>query len=188
MLRMIKIIVVACLLLTTAASAQNARRQVRRMQLGSRQRQWLSARETVSLAAAPAPQKYVEGAPLPVKLTFKNIGRKRMSFELVDKNEDPPGYIQVRVWGAGGELLTKNTTLEDGWWTVKVMSSDILFDVKKEDLVTLKPGEEYVLTIDLVRLLAGCDGLPEGLKAGAYRAQFSYGKVLSDEIEFSIGN
>lgn len=195
---MTKAAVVTCLLLT-AVSAQDAagnrqrRREltqrVRRMQAASRERQRMNARETLSLAAAPASKKYAEGAPLPVTLTFRNTGRKRMTFELPHRvSHDPPGYIQARVWGEGGALLTENRTLGDGWWTVWVMSSSMMGEIEKEDLVTLKPGEEYAHTLNLRALLAGCDGLRDGLKAGAYRVQFSYGKVLSNEVEFGIGN
>lgn len=149
----------------------------------------MNARETLSLAASPASKKYAEGAPLPVTLTFKNTGKKRMTFELPhNKSHDTPGYIQARVWGEGGVVLTENRTLEDGWRTVLVMSSDTMGEIEKEDLVTLKPGEEYARTLDLGLLLAGCDRLPDGLKAGAYRVQFSYGKVLSNEFEFGIGD
>ncbi|HEX8337262.1 MAG TPA: hypothetical protein VF621_11075 [Pyrinomonadaceae bacterium] len=149
----------------------------------------MNARETLSLAASPASERYAEGAPLPVTLTFRNTGPKRMTFELPHKeSHGTPGYIQARVWGEGGALLTENGTLKDGWWTVWVMSSSMMGEIKKEDLVTLKPGEEYALALDLRRLLAGCDRLPDGLKAGRYRVQFSYGKVLSNEFELGVGN
>ena len=196
--RMTKAVVVTCLLLT-AVSAQDAagnrhrRREAaqrrQRMQAANRERRRMESRETLSLAASPALKRYAEGAPLPVTLTFRNTGKKRMTFELPHKeSHDPPGYIQARVRGEGGVVLTENRTLEDGWWTVWVMSSDIMGEIEKEDLVTLKPGEEYAHTLDLGRLLAGCDRLPDGLLAGAYRVQLSYGKVLSNEFELGIGD
>lgn len=197
LLRMTKTVVVTGLLLTTVSAQDAARNRQRRrevaqrwerMQAANRQRQRMNARETLSLAAAPAPGRYAEGAPLPVTLTFKNTGKKRMTFELINRSTDPPGYIQARVRGEGGALLTQNSTLEDGWWTVWVMSSGIMGGIEKEDLITLKPGEEYAHTLNLRALLVGCDRLPDGLKAGTYRVQFSYGKVLSNEVEISIGN
>lgn len=159
------------------------------MLAANRERSRMLARETLSLAAAPSLKKYAEGASLPVTLTFRNTGKRRMTFELPNRvSHDLPGYIQARVRGEGGVVLTQNRTLEDGWWTVWVTSSGIMGEIEKEDLVTLKPGEEYAHALDLRALLAGCDGLPDGLKAGAYRVQFSFGKVLSNEVEISIGN
>lgn len=186
--RVMTTVVATCLLLT-AASAQDAGRDWRRTQAANRERRRMNARATLSLTASAALKRYAAGAPLSVTLTFKNTGQKRMTFELPHKeSHDTPGYVQARVRGEGGAVLTENRTLEDGWWTVWVMSSDTMGEIKKEDLVTLKPGEEYARTLDLRLLLAGCDRLPDGLKAGTYRVQFSYGKVLSNEVEFGIGD
>lgn len=192
------VLVVGCLLLTTASAQDSAgnrqrRREAaerwRRIQAAHRQRERMRTNETLSLAVSPTLKKYAEGASLPVTLTFRNTGKKRMSFELPHRvSHDPPGYIQARVRDEGGAVLTENRTLEDGWWTVWVMSSDSMGEIEKEDLVTLNPGEEYAHTFDLRRLLAGCDRLPDGLKAGPYRVQLSYGKVLSNEFELGIGD
>jgi hypothetical protein len=185
--RMTQLVAVTCLLLATV-SAEDASQRARKMVEASRQRERLRSRETLSLAVAPAPGKYAEGAPLPFTLKFKNIGKKTMTFELPYRSEDPPGFLQARMWDEGGVLLTANDTIKDGWWTALVMSSAIMGEVKKEDLITLKPDEEYAHTVDLRRLLAGCGCLPNCLKAGVYRVQFSFGRADSNEIEIVIGN
>ena len=144
-------------------------------------------KEPLSLAISLQLTKYIEGAPLPVSLTFKNTSKKRTTFTLPDKDEDPPGFIQARVRDAQGRLLTLNDTLEDGWWTTWVQWSGI-YKEKKADRVSLKPGEEYTRTIDLKRILGGCRCLPDGLRVGAYRIQFSYGTVISNEVEITVEN
>ena len=142
--------------------------------------------ETLSLTISPQLTSYTEGGPLPVELTFKNTGKKRTSFILPDKDDDPPGYIWARVWDAQGKLLTENDTLPDGWWTVQVLSSS-LYKKKKSDRISLKPGEVYARTVDLKRLLWGYWELREGLRAGRYRVQFSLGDVVSSEVEIIVG-
>ena len=145
----------------------------------------IETKDTLSLTIAPRLTNYVEAESLPVTLSFKNIGKKGTRFLLPGKDEDPPGYISARVWDAQGKLLTANDTLQDGWWTVQVMSSEF-YKEKKSDRISLKPGEEFTRTVDLKRLLWGCRGLPEGLRAGQYRVQFSFGKVLSNEFEVIV--
>ena len=149
------------------------------------------AKETLSLGAAALSAKYAEGAPLPVTLTFRNTGRKRTTLVFLKSDYEPPVHVQARVWDREGRLLTLNDTLEDGWWTVWTGSSGSLRDAEKgkADRVPLKPGEEYARTVDLAQVLAGCRcQIPDGLKAGVYRVQFSYGSVFSNEVEISIGN
>jgi hypothetical protein len=145
----------------------------------------LQLKGPLSLTISPQLTKYVEGGPLPVRLTFKNIGKKRTSFILPDKDEDPPGFIQARVWDAQGKLLTENDTLQAGWWTVQVLSSSF-YKEKKSDRISLKPSEEFTRAVDLKRLLWGCRGLPEGLRVGQYRVQFSLGDVASNEVEIIV--
>ncbi len=130
----------------------------------------------------------LEDEPIPIKLVFKNTGKKPASFVLPDNEEDPPGFIWARVRNAQGTLLTRNDTLEDGWWTTWVSWSGT-YKENKKDRISLKPGEEYSRLVDLTRLLAGCrcPALPKGMRAGTYRIQFSHGDIISNEIELTIG-
>ena len=146
-------------------------------------------KETLSLTAAAGTTRYVEGGEIPVSLTFRNTGKKLTTFVLPGIERDPPGYITARVRDAEGNLLTLNDTLEDGWWTVGVYRSSYALNGKwaAADYVSLRPGEEYRRTIDLARLLRGCRcRIPDGLKAGSYKVQLSYGKVVSNEIEINV--
>ena len=107
----------------------------------------------------------------------------------------PAAYVEAAVANAPpdtpvqsqGALLTLNDTFENGWWTVWVLSSSV-YKENKSDRVSLEPREKYSRVIDLRRILAGCRSLPDGLKAGTYRVQFSYGKVVSNEIEITVEN
>ena len=130
-------------------------------------------------------QKYVEGEALPISLTFKNVSNRDVTFTLAENDKDPPGFIWARVWDSKGRLLTQNDTLEDGWWTVWVTSSNT-YQEKEPDRVRLKSGEEYTRTINLKSLLAGCPNLPSGLKAGTYRIQLALGKDISNKIVIRI--
>jgi len=155
-------------------------------------RQKSKPKETLSLTAVIRPIRYAEGTALPVDVVFKNTGRRRMSFLLLDNDEDPPGYIQARMWDAQGRLVTENATLKDGWWTCLVMSSESFssrhpYKEGPRDRIRLKPGETYARTVDLARLLAGCDGIRDGVPAGDYRLQFSYGEVVSNVVGISVG-
>ena len=167
-----QIIVAAALLLTITCTATPAQQ---------------IPEEALSLTISPQPTKYFEGEPIPVKLTFKNTDKKPTSFILPSKDSDPPGFIQARVWDEKGALLTLNDTVENGWWTVLVLSSSVYIE-KESDRVSLEPDEDFTRVIDLRRILAGCRCLPDGLKAGAYRVQFSYGKVVSNEIKITVEN
>jgi hypothetical protein len=140
----------------------------------------------LSLTVSPQLTKYAEGEPVTVRLTFKNTGKKRTTFILPNKGSDPPGFITARAWDEQGMLLTQNDTLEDGWWTVLTQVSSV-YREKKSDRISLKPGEAYAFTIDLGRLLRGCRCILDGLRAGTYRVQFSYGAVFSNEVEIRVG-
>jgi hypothetical protein len=89
------------------------------------------------------------------------------------------------VWDSDGNLLTRNDTLKDGWWTFWVLWSST-YKEKPSDRISLLPGEKYSRTVSLRALLAGCPGLPSGLKAGTYRLQLEVGADVSDEIEITI--
>lgn len=141
--------------------------------------------KSISLSISTNGEKYVEGQPVQIQLVFKNVGKKSIRFVLADNHLDPPGFIHARLWDKQGTLLTQNNTLRDGWWTVHVMNSDNYVE-KKEDRISLKPGEEYTRLIDLSRLLIGCPSLPKELSAGKYQVQFSLGYIVSNKIEINI--
>lgn len=166
-------IIVAALLLTLSCGSSPAQKKP-------------NPNGPLSLAISPLFTNYAEGAPLPVNLRFKNTSKKRTTFTLAHKEEDPPGFIHARVRDMQGKLLTVNDTLEDGWWTNWVLWSGI-YKENEADRVSLTPGESYTRTIDLSRMLRGCRCLPDGLKMGRYRIQFSYGDVVSNEVEITVG-
>jgi len=167
-------LLVALLLIAPGLAAADARQKSR-------------PKETLSLTAVTRPIRYAEGTALPVDVVFVNAGKRRTSFVLPYNDQDPPGYIQARLWDARGRLVTENTTLRDGWWTSWVLWSGNRYKEGPRDRISLKPGETYARTVDLARLFAGCDGLPGGLRAGDYRLQFSYGAAVSNVVGISVG-
>jgi hypothetical protein len=143
-------------------------------------------RETLSLTISLGLPNRLEGEAIPVKVVFKNTGRKPSSFVLPSNERDPPGFIWARLKNAQGALLTENDTLKDGWWTSWVLRSGT-YKENRKDRISLKPGEEYTRSVDLSILLAGCPCLPKGLKAGTYRVQLALGEIVSNEIELTVG-
>jgi hypothetical protein len=140
---------------------------------------------SLSLKIAPETSNYVEGEGLPIRFTVTNVSKQPIAFTLADNDKDPPGFIAVRVWDSDGNLLTRNDTLKDGWWTFWVLWSST-YKEKPSDRISLLPGEKYSRTVSLRALLAGCPGLPSGLKGGTYRLQLEVGADVSDEIEITI--
>ena len=145
----------------------------------------LQREASLSLRIAPETSNYVEGEPLPIRLTFRNVSKQPITFTLAENDKDPPGFIWGRVWDSKGKLLTQNDTLEDGWWTFWVTWSNT-YTEKASDRISLLPEEKYTRTVNLRGLLAACPGLPHGLKAGTYRVQLALGRDVSNEIEITI--
>jgi hypothetical protein len=150
--------------------------------------QGLPSETQLSLSISATSQEYVEGAPLTIKFTFRNIGKKSTTFILPHKDEDHPGYITARVWDERNVLVTQNDVLENGWWTSWVLSSQQMKE-KKSDQISLKSGGAFTRTLDLARILSGCRCLPKGLRPGTYRIQLSFKtEVISNEIKLRIRN
>jgi len=164
-----KIIIAACLL-TLSCVAASAQPQLE---------------ISLSLRIAPVSETYVEGEAIPIRLTFRNVSKKQITFTLAENDKDPPGFIWARIWDMNGKLLTQNDTLKDGWWTSWVLSSST-YQEKKSDRISLLRDEKYTRTVDLRGLLAGCDGLRSGLKAGTYRVQLALDPSVSNEAEITI--
>jgi hypothetical protein len=140
---------------------------------------------SLALRIEPETSDYVEGQDLPIRLTFRNVSKTQITFTLAENDKDPPGFIWARVWDSKGNLLTQNDTLKDGWWTFWVTWSST-YTEKPSDRINLLRGEKYSRTVNLRGLLAGCPGLPRGLKAGTYRVQLALDPDVSNEIMITI--
>jgi hypothetical protein len=139
----------------------------------------------LSLTIATDQPNRLEGEPIPVKIVFKNIGKKRASFVLPYNDRDPPGYIWGRLRDTKGALLTENNTHPGGWYSSWVQWSGF-YDENPKDRLWLKPGEEYSRMVNLSALLAGCHCLPNGVRAGTYRVQIALGNIVSNEVEIKV--
>jgi hypothetical protein len=128
---------------------------------------------------------YRAGGSIKVRCVWRNAGKNPTALDLVDRDDyhktNWPPMMSARITDAQGHVLTNNEYYAEGWWTSYLSGGFI-----RENLITLKPGEELTRVVPLDKILLRAPKLPGGLKAGTYFIELSLGELVSNKVEIKV--
>ena len=137
-----------------------------------------------------AGDEYEEGQPIRIRCTFKNTGRRTLTFRLADHDsyhgtQPYPFGLRVRVSNLAGVVISATPEFGE-WWTHYYRSSGV-YPEMPGDRIRLQPGQQVIRIVPLDEILVGNRVLGR-LVAGEYLVEMEIEGIVSNKMKIKIGD